>query len=196
MEYSAAKRMIPKGSAMRDLRTARVEFWTLRTALGWIGIAGCEGKLSRLVFGFSSRTQVERAIARHLGAAGRQHAKRRCWDAELLGALDRFARGQRVGFDGVALDESAWTPFQRRVLPACGKVAYGATTSYGRLAKQIGCPRAARAVGRALACNPVPLVIPCHRVVAKDGALRGFGSEGGTAMKQRLLELEKRGLSG
>ena len=82
---------------------------------------------------------------------------------------------------------SAATPFHRKVLAALARVPYGRTVTYGQLAARAGRPRAARAVGSCVARNPVPLVIPCHRVVA-SGGLGGFG--GGLDMKRRLLALE------
>ncbi|MEZ4528159.1 MAG: methylated-DNA--[protein]-cysteine S-methyltransferase [Desulfobacterales bacterium] len=83
------------------------------------------------------------------------------------------------------------SPFQKEVLTALEQVPYGDTVSYGELAKRIGKPRASRAVGQANAKNPVPIVIPCHRVIGSNGRLTGFG--GGLAVKQALLELEQRG---
>ena len=83
------------------------------------------------------------------------------------------------------------TPFQKRVWEALARVPYGQTISYGALAVQAGSPGAARAVGAAMAANPVPIVIPCHRVIGSNGKLTGFG--GGLNLKQSLLDLEQRG---
>ena len=80
------------------------------------------------------------------------------------------------------------TAFQRAVWHAAGEIAYGEISTYGTLAARIGRPRAARAVGRALAANPLPIVVPCHRVVAEHGGLWGF--RGGIGRKRLLLELE------
>jgi methylated-DNA-[protein]-cysteine S-methyltransferase len=82
------------------------------------------------------------------------------------------------------------TEFTRRVWEACRRIPYGRTVSYGELAAQAGSPRGARAVGQALGRNRIPLLIPCHRVLAGQGALGGFG--GGLEMKKRLLDLESR----
>jgi methylated-DNA-[protein]-cysteine S-methyltransferase len=101
---------------------------------------------------------------------------------------DYFA-GRLKRFD-VKLDLSSLKPFQRQVLDRCARIGYGRTKTYGELAREIGRPRAARAVGGALGRNPVPLVIPCHRVVAGDGSLGGFSAEQGVKLKRRLLELE------
>ena len=81
------------------------------------------------------------------------------------------------------------SPFQKKVLTALCRVPYGETISYGKLAKNIGNPKASRAVGQANARNPLPIVIPCHRVIGSTGKLTGFG--GGITVKQSLLDLEK-----
>jgi len=82
------------------------------------------------------------------------------------------------------------TPFQLSVLRALQKIPYGQTISYGELARRIGKPKASRAVGAANARNPLPIVIPCHRVIGSDGSLTGFG--GGLDVKKALLALERR----
>jgi methylated-DNA-[protein]-cysteine S-methyltransferase len=109
------------------------------------------------------------------------------------GALDEAARQladyfkrRRRRFD-LPLDP-AGTPFQRRVWEALRKIPYGETRSYGEIAREIGRPDAMRAVGAANGANPLPIVVPCHRVVGADGSLTGFG--GGLDVKRFLLELE------
>ena len=82
------------------------------------------------------------------------------------------------------------TPFQTKVLAALQQIPYGGTASYGEIAEKIGNPFASRAVGQANARNPIPIVIPCHRVVGSNGMLTGFG--GGIRVKQALLDLEQR----
>jgi methylated-DNA-[protein]-cysteine S-methyltransferase len=81
-------------------------------------------------------------------------------------------------------------PFQKKVLTALRQVPYGETISYGELAKNVGNPKASRAVGQANARNPIPIVIPCHRVIGSNGKLTGFG--GGISVKQTLLDLEQK----
>ena len=82
------------------------------------------------------------------------------------------------------------TAFQRGVWSRLCEIPYGATTSYGELARRVGNPKASRAVGLANGRNPIPIVIPCHRVIGSDGSLTGYG--GGLAIKERLLALERR----
>jgi len=86
------------------------------------------------------------------------------------------------------VDLTSAPPFTRRVLEACREIPFGDTNSYAELAVRLGCPRAARAVGQALARNPAPIIIPCHRVVGTNGQLTGF--LGGLSRKQQLLRHE------
>ena len=103
--------------------------------------------------------------------------------------IQRYFEGQRVAFD-VALDLSDMTCFRQSVLEACHRVPYGRIASYRDLARAAGRPDAMRAVGSTMAHNPLPLIVPCHRVICADGTLGGFSSRDGVAMKLRMLELE------
>ena len=106
---------------------------------------------------------------------------------EVLHQLEAYFAGKLKAFSlDICLNV---TPFQEKVLTALRQVPYGETVSYGELAKNIGSPKASRAVGQANARNPIPIVIPCHRVIGSSGKLTGFG--GGIAVKQSLLDLEK-----
>ncbi|TMB89474.1 MAG: methylated-DNA--[protein]-cysteine S-methyltransferase [Chloroflexi bacterium] len=101
--------------------------------------------------------------------------------------LDEYFNGHRVDFD-VRLDRSLMGPFARRVLGRTERIPYGSVSTYAQVARHIGAPRAARAVGNALAANPIPVIVPCHRVVRTGGALGGYG--GGLDRKEWLLDLE------
>ncbi len=105
--------------------------------------------------------------------------------------LEEYFAGRRRSFD-VPLDLSGQAPFTGRVLEALCAVPYGAILTYGELALRAGNPRAARAVGRAMAVNPLPIVIPCHRVVAAGGRLCGYSGGGGVRTKEWLLAFEQR----
>jgi len=96
--------------------------------------------------------------------------------------------GQDVTFPRTIIDMSICREFQRKVLNQAMRVPKGRVSTYGKLAKRIGIPKGARAVGRILAGNPYPLVVPCHRIVQADGSLCGFG--GGLKMKKDLLNME------
>ncbi|MFO7675593.1 MAG: methylated-DNA--[protein]-cysteine S-methyltransferase [bacterium] len=106
----------------------------------------------------------------------------------LAGDICRFLAGEPVRFGLALLALETCPPFQRAVLEAEHRIPRGRVSSYRRLAEQVGRPGAARAVGSALARNPFPVIIPCHRAVRSDGALGGF--QGGLAMKRTLLEIE------
>lgn len=101
--------------------------------------------------------------------------------------LEEYFAGRRREFD-LPL-EPRGTEFQRRVWQRLTRIAYGDTTTYGALASDLGNPKGSRAVGLANGSNPIPIVIPCHRVIGADGSLTGFG--GGLAIKSALLELER-----
>lgn len=102
--------------------------------------------------------------------------------------LDDYLLGRRTSFD-CTVDLALATPFQREVLGSlAARATYGETISYGALARALGRPKAGRAVGAALRANPCCVLVPCHRVVAADGALTGYA--GGVEAKRRLLDLE------
>ena len=103
--------------------------------------------------------------------------------------LREYLAGKRRGFT-IPIDWSVLRPFQRSALQATFAIPIGETRTYGELAHQIGHPRAARAVGRAEATNPMPLIIPCHRVVGADGKLHGYSGGDGLPTKEWLLKME------
>ena len=106
---------------------------------------------------------------------------------EPISQLDLYFQGRLKQFTLKLAPQG--TPFQLDVLRALQEVPYGETVSYGELALRIGRPKASRAVGAANARNPLPIVIPCHRVIGSNGSLVGFG--GGLEVKKKLLDLEK-----
>jgi O-6-methylguanine DNA methyltransferase len=123
----------------------------------------------------------------------------RCWapgaslqeayapNREAIAQIREYLEGKRDGFD-LAVDLRG-TPFQRAVWEALRRIPYGETRSYAEVARAVRRPRSVRPVGAANGANPVPLVVPCHRVVATGGKLGGYG--GGLALKKRLLALER-----
>jgi O-6-methylguanine DNA methyltransferase len=110
---------------------------------------------------------------------------------EILEQIRVYLAGTQREF-ALAIDWSVMRPFQGRVLQAVLGIPYGQTRTYAGIAAQIGAPGSARAVGRANAANPMPLVIPCHRVIGSDGKLHGYGGRGGLETKAWLLEMESR----
>jgi methylated-DNA-[protein]-cysteine S-methyltransferase len=105
--------------------------------------------------------------------------------------IEAYLQETRKSFD-LPIHWDVMSPFQQKVQRAVYAIPYGETRTYGQIAAQIGSPRAARAVGRANATNPMPLVLPCHRLVGADGSLRGYGGGEGIKTKAWLLDLEKK----
>ena len=103
--------------------------------------------------------------------------------------LQEYFAGERQVFD-MQIDWSVMTPFQQAALKQVVAIEYGRIVTYGDIAKTLGKPNASRAVGRANATNPMPIVIPCHRVLGSDGKLQGYGGPGGLETKAWLLRLE------
>lgn len=101
--------------------------------------------------------------------------------------IGEYFAGRRRAFS-VPVDLEGLTPFTREVLAATARIPYGQVASYGAIAARIGRPAACRAVGNALGANPVPIIVPCHRVLATGGGIGGFG--GGVHLKRRLLAVE------
>jgi methylated-DNA-[protein]-cysteine S-methyltransferase len=107
--------------------------------------------------------------------------------AKAVKLLTRYFSGESVSFD-LPLDLRYYTPFQQAVWKAAAAIPSGETQSYAWIAKRIRNPKASRAVGQALGANPVPIIIPCHRVISSAGTMGGYS--GGLGMKKKLLELE------
>jgi methylated-DNA-[protein]-cysteine S-methyltransferase len=111
-------------------------------------------------------------------------------------AVRRLLAGERADLRFIRVDLSAVSPFERSVLERLREVEPGQTVTYGELAERVGNLGAARAVGVAMARNPVPVIIPCHRVLAGGGRSGGFSAPGGVSAKFRLLEIERAGCGG
>jgi methylated-DNA-[protein]-cysteine S-methyltransferase len=109
---------------------------------------------------------------------------------QAIAAIVSLLRGARTDLSFITLDMTGVPPFHRRVYEAARAIPAGETWAYGDLARRVGAPGAARAVGQALGRNPFALIVPCHRVVAASGAMHGFTAPGGVTTKQRLLEIE------
>ena len=109
------------------------------------------------------------------------------WRSVLKKAFDLEA----VDLSAVPLDERDWTDFTRKVYRRVRQIPRGKVRTYGEVARAAGSPGAARAVGQAMARNPVAPVVPCHRVVGSDGGMRGFSAPGGVAQKARMLQEER-----
>jgi len=166
----------------------RTDIAVFRTPLGWFGLAGRRGIASRVWIGHATAHEVRRRSFHET-----HNADESDWHPELRERLTAYAGGVEAEFRDVAVDLEGWTAFQRRVLAALRRVGYGTTLSYAELASRAGSPGAARAVGQVMARNRLPIIIPCHRVLAAGGAIGGFSAPQGIALKERLLALERGG---
>ena len=161
----------------------KLEYIIIKTGMGWVGILTSEKGLLATTLPHPT----EKEACRLLGEGVEQAVQSpRCFD-DLTERLKAYFSGEKVVFPD-RLDLSKATPFQGAVWQAARLIPYGETRSYLWIAKRIGKPEAARAVGQALGKNPLLIIVPCHRVIASDGGLGGFG--GGLEMKRRLLKLE------
>jgi methylated-DNA-[protein]-cysteine S-methyltransferase len=140
----------------------------------WVDEAG---RLLRFRFRSDDAGRVDREADQDPGALG-----------EVRRQVGEYSAGKRQVFEFDLLPEGP--PFDRQVWRALSDIPFGTTTSYGAIARAVGQPGAARAVGAANGANPIALIVPCHRVIGSDGSLTGFG--GGLALKRRLLEHEAR----
>ena len=155
------------------------------SSLGWMALVYSGGSLGRLTFGHRWPAAAAAAVGIESAHETRPDSLNR-----LVRRLQAYVLGNREDFRDVEIDPGRLTAFERRVVQCCRNIPYGKTLTYGQLAAEAGSPRAARAVGNCMAANPIPLVIPCHRVVAAGGGLGGYSAPGGTRLKGRLLELE------
>lgn len=164
------------------------EYAAIETALGWAGVM-------RSPHGVCATTLPRRTVIDALTDLNVQASDREV-DSEALGPLAGLIRARAEGVElelTVPLDLSGCTPFQQRVLGAVLTIPYGETRSYGWIAETIGSPRGAHAVGQAVSQNPLPLLIPCHRVIAADGTLGGYG-RGAAALPTKRSLLRREGI--
>ncbi len=153
------------------------------TVLGFAGVALTQAGIRTATLFHHTHQACLRELQAH---GARESADQRA--AEIVAALQGYAHGDGPLLDAFAVDLPACTPFQRKTWLALRSIPFGETRSYGWLANAIGEPGKARIVGATNGANPIPLWLPCHRVIGADGKLVGYA--GGLAMKRTLLELE------
>ncbi|ODT78767.1 MAG: hypothetical protein ABS76_22960 [Pelagibacterium sp. SCN 64-44] len=156
------------------------------TALGRFGIGWTNAGVARLQLpGLEPDALAERMA---LGGARQGEP-----GIEISGIIDRiedYAEGEAIDFSATPLDLTGLSAFNRRAYALLLTIGWGQTTTYGVLARQLGDVNLSRAVGAAMGANPIPLIIPCHRVLASDGRPGGFSAPGGALSKLRMLALE------
>ncbi len=175
---------------MPSVNNTQTIFYTgevTRTPLGPVWVAVTGRGLAAVELRAGDDEFSHRLAARYGAAVTTNEAS----TAEAVRQIRDYLAGERESFD-LPIDWSVMSAFQERVLRAVCAIPRGETRSYGEIAAQIDKPGAARAVGQANATNPIPLVIPCHRVIGADGSLRGYSGGDGLDTKIWLLELENR----
>jgi methylated-DNA-[protein]-cysteine S-methyltransferase len=165
-------------------RLAAVVF---HTPLGWMGLAASAKGVRAIVLAKPSRRAVERALQSGTLPDGHPASGTRAMLRDAQRQVLTYLAGKQRTLD-FPIDLSGGTSFQRRVWQIALRIPYGRARSYQWIASKVGGTRHARAVGNALGANPVPLIVPCHRVVAHDASLGGFSC--GLAVKRKLLHLE------
>lgn len=156
-----------------------------QTPFGQIGLAATEAGLAFL----EMQTSPERFEANLREQGFLADTKDLPLLNDVIEQLKAYFQGRCKAFD-ITIDWQRFTPFQEAVLRQTLAIPYGQVKTYAQIACAIGKPRAARAVGQVEAHNPIPIIIPCHRVIGSDGSLHGYGAPGGLHTKARLLELE------
>ena len=184
-----AERRNAKSERRRQFAPARPGLYCLfNTAIGHCGVAWSQRGVTHVQLPEADRGATERRLRNGTGATA--PGKPPPGVGEAIDKIRRYLAGDTIDFAPVALDLTGVGPFRRKVYEAARRIGWGRTTTYGELAWQAGAPGAARAVGQALGRNPVPIVVPCHRVLASGGKVGGFSAFGGAATKERLLALE------
>jgi methylated-DNA-[protein]-cysteine S-methyltransferase len=175
---------------MQGVKAGRSVF---ATPLGFVGLEFGPAGLRRLVLPARSRDAVARRLLgprQPVVAIPEETAGAPSFVAGLVVGIRAYMGGDTVDFSDVPLDLEGVDPFRRAIYAVTRQLKLGETTSYGELARRAGHPGMAREAGAALGANPVPLVIPCHRVLAAGGKIGGFSAAGGAVTKQKMLALE------
>lgn len=163
---------------------------TIHTKHGWLAAGWSMAGLRGLVLPQKSYEEALEKLVVRLQAKSLTMLipeQLRSDEKKLIQDIERYFRGEVVSFTA-EIDWAGYTPFQQRVLSVVQQIQYGKVSSYKKVAIKAGFPKAARAVGGVMRLNRIPLVIPCHRVLASDGSLGGFS--GGLELKKDLLKLE------
>jgi methylated-DNA-[protein]-cysteine S-methyltransferase len=164
-----------------------VNYCLIETELGIFGLGWTEKGVARAALPDTRTNSVGQWMARF----GTQSTVPDEEIAELVADIQAYARGEQVEFDEIVLDLDGQPEFHRRVYDDILKLGWGETTTYGDIARRLGDVALSRAVGQALGANPIPLIIPCHRVLASNGRAGGFSAPGGVSSKMKMLALER-----
>ncbi|MFA6116503.1 MAG: methylated-DNA--[protein]-cysteine S-methyltransferase [Sphingomonas sp.] len=159
------------------------------TANGVAAIAWTDAGVVGFRLPAESAERTERSLLRRFPGAVRRAPPPEI--AAAIAAAQRYFEGEEIDFSGVKVDLGEQAPFFAQIYDSVRRLGWGQTTTYGAVAKELGAgPESARAVGQAMASNPVPLIVPCHRVLAAGGKVGGFSAPGGSDSKVKMLAIE------
>lgn len=165
------------------------QYAIFETAGGACGVAWDAAGITRFQLPARTADATERALLRRV--PGAQQVTPTAAVADVIAAVRRYFEGIETDFADVTVDLAGQDALSHRIYDATRRVGWGRTTTYGAVARELGAgPEIARDVGQAMAKNPVPLIVPCHRVLAAGGKIGGFSAPGGTTAKLFMLRLE------
>jgi methylated-DNA-[protein]-cysteine S-methyltransferase len=177
----------------RCVTGVKLELSVFLTDFGWFGLLGRDEKIARLTIGHVTSDGVRDAIDQFTSTQGDGESREvheSDWLPGVRRRLERYAAGEPSDFRDCQLESPPRTAFQQHVLERTRDIPFGETMTYGALAEKAGAARAARAVGSVMSSNRVPIIIPCHRVVAAGSKLGGFSAPSGIQLKQQMLTME------
>ena len=167
------------------------KYTIFQTKWGYFGLAGTKYGLCRTQLPGSKPEKIKKRLLENLPTAQFDKTFYKILQQQIIayfeGACVNFTRDIPLILDG-------FSSFGISVLTTCREIEIGQTTTYGKLAKKAGRPNASRAVGSTLAKNPLPLIIPCHRIIRNDGKMGGFSAPGGIILKKKMIELEHKAI--
>ena len=165
-----------------------IKYTVFMTKWGYFGLAGTKSALCRTQLPGPEYKKIESRLLKNVPVAQFDETYFKTLQMQIIayfkGSCVNFSQDIPVVLDGFGV-------FSRKVLTACRQIEFGQRITYTELAKKVGNPAASRAVGNTLAKNPLPLIIPCHRVLRTDGKMGGFSAPGGVSFKKRMLTLER-----
>jgi methylated-DNA-[protein]-cysteine S-methyltransferase len=163
-----------------------IKYTIFKTKWGYFGLVATDNGLLRTALPLANREKVKSQLLQNFPDSQYENGLFR----KVQEQITAYFEGTGVDFRTIPVVLDGLGLFAKRVLTACKGIRFGQTVTYSRLADMAGKPHAARAVGRALANNPLPLIIPCHRIICADGSLGGFSAAGGISLKKKMLLLE------
>ncbi len=162
----------------------KLNYTCFKSPFGWVGVVKSDVGISRVNFGHPTEAAAENHLLNGIQATRSDSGL-----SEAVERLTRYFNGEPVDFV-LKLDVRAGTEFQKATWETARRIPYGEVRSYSWIAQEIGKPKAVRAVGGAMGANPLPIIVPCHRVLRSDGGLGGYS--GGLHWKPKLLALERK----